>query len=124
MKDGKAAGPESIPAELLKYGGECTAGLLHGFVAEAWRTGEVSQQWKDSNIVSIYKNKGDRAICGNSRGISLLSSGGKVFARVLLARLIDKISSRVLPESQCGFQRDRSILDMIITAREDKGTTR
>jgi len=36
----------------------------------------------------IYKKKGDRAICGNSRGISLLSVAGKLLARVMLIRLL------------------------------------
>jgi len=36
-----------------------------------------------SSIVAIYKNKGDRADCG----ISLLSVGDKILAKVMLNRL-------------------------------------
>jgi len=35
----------------------------------------------------IYKTKGDRAICGNSYDIFLLSVAGKLLARVMLIRL-------------------------------------
>ena len=33
---------------------------------------QLPQQWKDANIITISKRKGDRAECGNSRGISPL----------------------------------------------------
>ena len=45
------------------------------------------QEMVDSNIITLYGNKGDRGECNNYRGISLLSVNGKVFARVLLSRL-------------------------------------
>ena len=51
--------------------------------------------------------------------ISLLSSAGKVLARVLLKRLNEHLEqSGLLPESQCGFRKDRETIDMIITARQ------
>ena len=64
-------------------------------------------------IYTIYKRKGDKAICGNSRGISLLSVAGKVLAGVMLRRLLDI----VMPESQCGFRRGRSTIDIMFVAR-------
>ncbi len=45
-----------------------------------WQQKNIPQQCKDANIVTISKNKGDRSICENSRGISLLSAAGKVLA--------------------------------------------
>jgi len=65
----------------------------------------------------IYKKKGDRAICGNSRGISLLSVAGKLLARVMLIRLLTYVFDTVVPEAQCGFRRARSTTDMIFVAR-------
>ena len=39
------------------------------------------------------------------RGISLLSTAGKILARVLLNRLSDHVGlSNIIPESQCGFR--------------------
>lgn len=61
-----------------------------------------------ANIVTLYKNKGDRSDCNNYRGISLLSIVGKLFARLVLNRL-QQVADRVYPESQCG----RSTVDMI-----------
>ena len=58
-------------------------------------------------------------MCDNPRGISLLSVAGKVFARVLLNRLNKRLEqSKLLPESQCGFKKDRGTNDMIFTARQ------
>ena len=63
------------------------------------------------NIVTLYKNKGDRSDCNNYRGISLLIVVGKVFARVALTKL-QILTGRTLPESQCGFRPGRSTIDI------------
>jgi len=47
-------------------------------------------------LMAIYKQKGDRAECGNSCGISLLSIGGKVLAKNMLNRLVKYISEAAL----------------------------
>ncbi len=66
--------------------------------------------------MAIFK-KGGKAECGNYRGISLLSTIGKVLARVLENRLLP-LSDEILPESQCGFRLSRGRADMIFTARQ------
>ncbi|XP_063591296.1 uncharacterized protein LOC134768397 [Penaeus indicus] len=71
----------------------------------------------DASIVTLYKNKGNRSVCNNYRGISLLSIVGKVFARILLTRL-QTLAARVCPESQCGFRAGRSTTDMIFSVRQ------
>jgi hypothetical protein len=72
---------------------------------------------RDANIITLYKNKGDRSDCNNYRGISLLSIAGKLFARVALRRL-QVIAENIYPESQCGFRAERSTIDMIISLRQ------
>ena len=117
LKNHKAAGPDNVAPELLKYGGYDVVTTLHDLFTRCWEREEVPQVWKDAKIVTIYKRKGDRAVCSNSRGISLLSVGGKVLARILLQRLVERVVDKVVPESQCGFRRDRSTVDMVFTAR-------
>ncbi|KAI8493130.1 hypothetical protein Bbelb_291340 [Branchiostoma belcheri] len=112
LKNNKAAGPDGVPGEILRCGGEALAQCLLSFVTASWESGCVPQQWKDADLVSIYKKKGDKADCNNSRGISLLSCAGKALTRILLLRLIKSVSEDVLPESQCGFRKDRSTIDM------------
>ena len=117
LKNNKAAGPDGLPAEVFKHGGYLLKHRLHRFITSTWSSGCVPQQWKDANIVTIYKRKGDKAICGNSRGISLLSVAGKVLAGVMLRRLLTHVVDIVMPESQCGFRRGRSTIDMMFVAR-------
>jgi len=118
FKNNKASGPDDIPSEVLKFGGHTLLHRLHRFISCAWNSQQLPQQRKDANIITIYKRKGYRAECGNSRGgISLLSAAGKVLARVMLRRLLIHVVDIVVPESQCGFRRQRSTIDMIFVAR-------
>ena len=99
--------------------GECALHRrLHNFILDCWCAKCLPQQWKNANIILVYKQNGDRADCGNSRGISLLSVAGKVLAKIMLTRLLQHVVDLVLPESQCGFQRGRSTIDMIFVARQ------
>ncbi|BHF63860.1 hypothetical protein SprV_0200685500 [Sparganum proliferum] len=62
--------------------------------------------------------KGNRRICDNHRGISLLNIAGKIFARIPLNRLNNYLEQGLLPESQCGIRRHRGTTDMIFAARQ------
>ena len=116
MNNGKAPGMDGIPAEVLKYGGDRLKKLIFEVILHAWDN-SVPQDWKDAILESLFK-KGDRSECGNFRGISLLSIVGKVFARILLNRLISHIAENILPEAQCGFRAQRGTSDMIFSARQ------
>ncbi|KAL6464878.1 hypothetical protein MHYP_G00271950 [Metynnis hypsauchen] len=117
LKNNKSPGTDKIPAELIKQGGYFCTRTLHQYILKIWADENIPQQWRDASIVTIYKCKGDKAICGNYRGISLLAVAGKVLAKVMLQRLINNITESMLPESQCGFRKSRSTVDMIFTAR-------
>lgn len=67
------------------------------------------------NIVTIYKNEGEKSICANGQGISLLAAASKVLTKVILQRLIKNITPVLLPESQCGFRR---MVDMMFMAQQ------
>ena len=73
--------------------------FLHRTINQIWATNYVPNSWKDAMLVTIYKNKGDRADCSNSRGIALLGTAGKVLARILLKRLIGSVSESLMPET-------------------------
>ena len=116
LKDNKAAGPDNIPPEVIKYGGCALHRRLHNFILDCWSAKCLPQQWKNANIILVYKQKGDRVECGSSRGISLLSVAGNVLAKIMLTRLLEYVVDLVLPESQCGFLRGCSTIDMIFVA--------
>lgn len=118
LKNNKSPGPDGVPAEIYKHGGYLLKRRLYELITEIWTTEIIPQTLKDANIVTIFKKKGDKAICGNSRGISLLAVAGKILAKIMLSRLITQIAENSLPESQCGFRKDRSTTDMIFSLRQ------
>ncbi|KAI4828188.1 hypothetical protein KUCAC02_022300 [Chaenocephalus aceratus] len=71
LKNNKSPGNDNIPAELLKQGDYLCTRALHKYITKVWADENVPQQWKYANVVAIYKNKGDKAVCGNNRGNSL-----------------------------------------------------
>jgi len=118
LKNMKSPGPDGVPAEVFKQGGRELETFLHEFFTACWNNEVVPSSWKRAHIVTIYKRKGDKSLCSNSRGISLLDVAGKLFGRILLSRLVRQLADRVLPESQCGFRVDRSTLYMIFVCRQ------
>ena len=61
----------------------------------------MPQEFRDATVISLFKNKGNRADCGNYNKIFLLSIAGKILARIKLDRLISTVSEETLPETQC-----------------------
>ncbi|BHF58922.1 hypothetical protein SprV_0100187700 [Sparganum proliferum] len=114
----KAPGKDAIPAEIYKHGGPKFMDHLTALFQEMWRQGEVPQDFKDAIIVHLYKRKGNRQLCDNHRGLSLLNIVWKVFARILLTRPNNYLEQGLLPEGQCGFHRHRQTTDMVFAARQ------
>src|SRR4029434_9038004 len=54
----------------IRRRGSPRAGKLDSVCTEpkVWADENIPQQWRDAKIVTIYKNKGDKTICGNHRG--------------------------------------------------------
>ena len=117
MSSGKVPRSDAIPAEIYKAGGPPVAEKLTELFHIMWRKEAISQEFKDATIVHLFKRKGNPQVCDNHRGISLLSVAGKILARVLLNQLNEHLErSELLPESQCGFRKNRGTIDMIFTA--------
>ena len=99
----KAPGNDGIPPDLIRH---CKTSLLqppqlYGIRCQCWEAGDVQQGMRDANIVTLYKNNGDRGDCNNYRGIfPLLSIVGQL-AKVLLVRH-QEVRECVYSESQCG----------------------
>ena len=119
LVNGKAPGEDAIPPEVYKAGGPLIIAQLTELFAKIWDEGAVPAQFKNARIVHIFKRKGNRACCDDHRGISLLSTAGKILARVILNRLVKHVDDiAIIPESQCGFRAGRGTTDMIFSARQ------
>ena len=118
LQCGKAGGPDGIPPELFKSGGPVLVAKLTAFFVNCWDNSTIPKDLKDARIVHLYKGKGDKSLCDNHRGISLLSIAGKILAKLILNRLTEHIIDDVVPESQCGFRPMRGTADMIFAVRQ------
>ena len=118
LQPGKAAGPDGIPPDIYKEGGEVLIVKLTELLQFFWHHDELPQDLKDANIIHLYKRKGDKSSCDNHRGISPLSVAGKILACVLVNRLIKHLLNDVVSESQCGFRNNRGTVDMIFSVRQ------
>ena len=119
LSSGKTPGSDAIPAEICKAGGPPAAEKLTELFHIMWRKEAIPQEFKDATIIHLFKRKGNPQIYDSHRSISLLSIAGKLLARVLLNRFNEHLEqSGLLPESQCGFRKDRGTVDMIFTARQ------
>ena len=112
IKSRKAPGKDDIPAELLKAGGQYMAEWLHEIIRDVWEQEIMIKEWTEAIIIRLYKNKGDKRICDNYRGISLLTVTGKIFARIILNRIHASLD-RYLMEEQAGFRSRRSTIGQI-----------
>ena len=119
LSSGKAPGSDAIPAEIYKAGDPTVAEKLTLLFHIMWRKEAIPQEFKGATIIHLFKRKGNSQVFDNHRGISLLSIAGKILASILLNHLNEHLAqSGLLPESQCGFRKDRETTDMIFTARQ------
>ena len=50
---------------VIKCGESVLLEELQTLLCEFWEEGEVPQDMRDCNIITLYKNKGDRSDCNN-----------------------------------------------------------
>jgi len=66
----------------------------------------LPEEWKEATIALVYK-KGDKRVCSNHRGVSLLSPTFNVISNMLLSRLTD-CAENIIEDHKCDFRRNRS----------------
>ena len=70
MKLGKAMGADGIPVEVWKSLGEEGVDMLLDLLQKSFEQEKMPEEWRDSVIVPIFKEKGDIQDCGNFIGIT------------------------------------------------------
>ncbi|KAL0200215.1 hypothetical protein M9458_003402, partial [Cirrhinus mrigala] len=113
LPGGKAPGVDDIRPEYLKSLDVVGLSWLTRLCNIAWWLGTVPLDWLTGVVVPLFK-KGDRRVCSNYRGITLLSLPGKVYARVLERRIRPIVEPRI-QEEQCGFHPGRGTMDQLYT---------
>ena len=139
MSYGKAPGADLFMAEYLKMAGPLLKNEIIRITQAVWTAATQAEEgteatqwpdkWKQGIIFPLWKRKGDRHDKNTWRGITLLSVGSKLVARVCSARL-QRWSSKWLNPFQFGFrsgfgvddvqQVTRSILEEAAGSLHDK----
>ncbi|XP_075990214.1 uncharacterized protein LOC142985856 [Anticarsia gemmatalis] len=83
MKNGRAVGPDGIPSEVWKFLKEDGCKWLTLFFNMLLQEEIIPDEWCNSTLVPIYKNKGDAQECYNYRGIKLMSHSMKIWEKVI-----------------------------------------
>ena len=83
LKLRKAAGPSGVTAEMIKAADEQAVDWLTSICNRIVKEDTIPESWQMSELVPIYKGKGDVLECSSSQGIKLLEHGMKVAERVL-----------------------------------------
>ncbi|CAF2370343.1 unnamed protein product [Rotaria sp. Silwood2] len=111
----KTPGPDDVPVELIKNGGESTIKLMHQICVTIWKTGKWPEDWTDSLFIPLPK-KGDSKQCSNYRTIALVSHASKIILRIILERIRMKTEEEIAIE-QAGFRRGRGTRDQVVNLR-------
>lgn len=62
LSNGKAPGPDAIPAEVDKVGGAVLVQKLTELFPTIWRQEAVPEEPKDASIIHLYKKKGEQTV--------------------------------------------------------------
>ena len=111
LKLGRSGGPDRLINEFFIYGCNELLPYLHKLFNVLLNKGHFPSMWTEGYIVPIHK-KGNTSNVDNYRGITLLSTLGKLFNRILNTRLMEWAESyHVYIEAQAGFRAEMGTVD-------------
>ena len=115
MKRGKAVSTDNIPIEAWRVIGGKGIEILTDVFRQVMTKEKMPDEWRNSTLIPIFKNKGDIQDCGNYRGIKLTSHTLKLWERIIDRRLREKVK---ISEQQFGFMPGKSTADAIFALRQ------
>ncbi|GJW49720.1 retrovirus-related pol polyprotein LINE-1 [Tanacetum coccineum] len=110
MGRNKAVGPDQIPIEAWRSLGAEGISWLTSLFNKIFISAKMPEEWRLSDVIHIFKNKGNAQVCSNYRGIKLLSYTIKLWERVI-ERMLRRETS--VSENQFGFMPGRSSIEAI-----------
>ena len=111
LKKGKATGPDDIPIEQYKASETATTELLY-LIQSIWREEVMPEDFVLAEMMMHYKKK-SKDNRSNYRALALLNHTYKIFAMVLLIRMVPYIDPK-LSDMQAGFRKSRGCRDNIL----------
>ena len=114
----KAIGPVSIPSNILKLVSNIISESLSQIINLSFETGEFPTLLKTTEVIPIHK-KDSKLLCTNYRPISLLSNIGKIFEKLMHARVHHFLEQyKCLYSLQYGFRNKHSTNHALIKITE------
>nr|CAI5828984.1 unnamed protein product [Callosobruchus analis] len=111
------AGPDGIPAFLLKDCHSVLAKPLMILFNTSIKHSRFPAIWKNSRICPIFKNKGDKSDISNYRPITIISNFSKLFESLLYTEIFPQVRNS-LSMQQHGFVKGRSTVTNLIQATQ------
>ena len=90
MKNGKATGPDDIPAEILKALDEENTDIITSLCNKIYNNGLIPSEMKQSVFITLPK-KPKTQNCAEHRTISLMSHVTKLLLKIIQLRIVNKI---------------------------------
>jgi ribonuclease HI len=120
MPLGKAAGVDKLHVEAIKYSSQKVLLYVFEFAQDMWRKAVASvkgreaaewpEAWKQAMVIPLWKGKGAREDKNSWRGVTLLSVGTKLLARVVADRS-QRWSENFVAKNQTGFRKGKGTDD-------------
>ena len=103
LKPHKAAGPDQLNPRVLKEIKEAIAPSLKTIFTRSYQTGQVPHDWKQANVVPIYK-KGPKHLAVNYRPVSLTCICSKLMEHIMVSQISRHLDThKILLKNQHGF---------------------
>ena len=112
MNNGKALGPDGIPAELYKHSDVCRQ-VVCELISKIWVTEEVPAPFARASFRMLFKRTGSPDDPSKYRCIALLNHCYKILSQCMMEQL-ESETSGYLSEWQAGFRKQRGCRDNVL----------
>ena len=103
MKNNNSTGPDGVPAELIKAGGNQVIEEVHKICEDIGNTGRWPQDWCKSTLI-MFPKKGNKMECANYRSIGLIPHICKIMLNIVQERMSGALEEH-MSEDKEDFER-------------------
>ena len=119
IKPNKAAGPDELPARVLKEVSKEISGVLSMIFQQSYNAGRIPDDWSAARISAIYK-KGDKSTPANYRPVSLTCILCKLMEHVVCSQMGSHLDNHdILHQNQHGFRKGLSCETQLVGTIQD-----
>ena len=117
----KASGPDCVSVVVLKNCEPELSCMLAELFSKCLKETCFPDCWKDSLVIPVFKNVGERSPGKNYSPVSLLSVVSEVFEKLVNNKIIDHLGKCGLCDFRYGFRSSRSTADLLTVVSDLTG---